>query len=104
MSKMVSARIPDAVYDQALDQLQRLGATPTELIKCAFDYLLQNNSLPSAQPKDASLSHTFEDASKRAFLHKFFRKCMLEVDIPTNIEYDKQTATEAKAAKYEAFA
>lgn len=104
MSKMVSARIPDAIYDQALDQLQSLGATPTELIKCAFDYLLQNNSLPSTQPKEASLSNTFEDASKRKFLQKFFQRCTLSVDIPSDLEYDKQVTIDARTAKYEALA
>ncbi len=32
MSKMVSARIPDALFDQGSAQLEDLGVTPSELI------------------------------------------------------------------------
>lgn len=104
MSRMVSARIPDAVYDQALDQLQSLGATPTELIKCAFDYLIQENALPSARSKKAASSSMLEDASKREFLQNFFRKCTLSIDISSDPEHDKLAAIEARTAKYEALA
>jgi len=40
MSKMISARIPDALYSQASIQLASLGASTSDLVNAAFEYVL----------------------------------------------------------------
>lgn len=56
MSKMVSARIPDALFDQGCARLEELGATQTQLVKAAFDYLLEERSLPQVSRKKRAVA------------------------------------------------
>lgn len=49
MNVMVSARVPVELRDQVSDQLQRIGATPTELINRAYEFVLANKALPEGR-------------------------------------------------------
>lgn len=102
MSRMVTARVPDALYEQGALQLEKIGATTSELVKAAFEYVLKEHSLPKKQAsssKDRTLSK--ERAQELA---KAFQACTLELNIPSDIDYDKQTIREARSARYEALA
>jgi hypothetical protein len=44
---LVSARVSKAKKDACTSVLESLGASTTELINCAFDYVLENKALPS---------------------------------------------------------
>mgnify|MGYP001092759146 CR=1 FL=1 len=59
MSKMVSARIPDALFDQGSAQLEDLGVTPSELIKAAYEYVVKERALPQ-QVRPISQSSSFK--------------------------------------------
>lgn len=99
MSKMISARIPDSVYEQGLSQLKSLGMTPSQLINAAFEYLLSENSLPKANIKgsnDRTLSK-----KDRAHLKNAFKACTINTDIPSDVAYDKKTARESRVARHE---
>lgn len=48
MDTTVSARIPVAVKERASDILREIGATPSQLINAAYEYLLANHQLPTA--------------------------------------------------------
>ena len=47
-SAMVNARIPLAKKEAANSLLEAIGATPSELINSAYDYLLKFGKLPDA--------------------------------------------------------
>lgn len=47
MDAMVSARISVEKRDRANGLLKRIGATPTQLINTAYDYLLETGHLPT---------------------------------------------------------
>ena len=103
MSKMISARVPDAVYEQALSQLDRLGANPSDLVNAAFEYLVEERALPKPSTAKAVKTRALS-REQRHKLSSFFRSCTIEVAMPTDVSYDKRVIAEAKGAKYEALA
>ena len=42
----ISARVPDEVRRQGLSRLRAQGATVSDLVNAAFDYLIQTGELP----------------------------------------------------------
>lgn len=103
MSKMVSARIPDAVYDQACAQLTELGSCPTELINAAFEYVLQERRIPKSKAAPKAQRRKLSEGD-RARLQQMLAACTLDTSIPSDVAHDKMTIAKAKAAKYEALA
>lgn len=101
MSKMVSARISDALFDQGCAQLEELGATQTQLIKAAFDYLIEERSLPQPPRKKRSAVRRSLSEGQRSLLVGKLASCQLDVHIPSEVEYDKSIARRAREAKYE---
>ncbi len=51
-STLVSARVPRAKKDAGVGVLASLGATTSDLINCAFDYVLSHHELPTASAPD----------------------------------------------------
>lgn len=49
MDTTVSARIPVAVKERGGEILKELGATPSQLINAAYQYLLANHELPGTK-------------------------------------------------------
>lgn len=102
MSKTVSARIPDALFDQGSIQLEKLGATTSDLIKSAFEYVLKEHALPSnSEPRNPKRRLTKTQA---ASLRDSLAACSLHLDIPADVAYDKCIAREARIERYEALA
>lgn len=103
MSKMISARVPDALYEQGSIQLEELGASTSELVHAAFEYLLQEHQLPTPTKKTAEKKRVLaKDAKER--LKKLFAACTLNATVPSDIASDKRLAREARGAKHEALA
>lgn len=102
MSKMVSARIPDALFDQGCAQLEELGATQTQLIKAAFDYLIEERSLPQPPRKKRAVARRCLTKKQKQTLAAKLASCQLDIDIPTDVAYAKETAHQMREAKYEA--
>lgn len=104
MSRMVSARVPDAIYDQASIQLDEMGSSPSELINAAFEYLLREKSLPeSAERADAGKRRVLTKG-REATLRHAFGACRLKIDIPSDVSYDKRVVSEARSSKHAALA
>lgn len=101
MSKMVSARIPDALYSQVSMQLSSLGATTSDLMNAAFEYVLENNTLPTARQSKGRQKRRALSKDQRQLIKNVFENCMLDIDIPDDVESDKCYVHAAKAAKYE---
>lgn len=47
----ISARVPDEVRRQGLSRLRAQGATVSDLVNAAFDYLIQTDELPGRASK-----------------------------------------------------
>lgn len=101
MSKMVSARVPDAVFDQAGIELKALGASPSDLVNAAFEYVLKERKLPGTDESKKAHKTRKLSPARQEKLSQLFQRCTLKVDIPGDVAYDKRAAHAARAGKYE---
>lgn len=102
MAKMVTARVPDALFEQASIQLEKIGATTSELVNAAFEYVLQNKSLPKISSTDDKDRHLSKE--KQEELAHIFKACSLNLDLPTDLAYDKRIIQEERVKRYETLA
>lgn len=102
MSKMVSARVPDAVYESACDTLRDIGSSPSELVNAAFEFVLKNKALPSRGREAQRPRHLNKE--QRAKLRQLFADCTLGIGPVDDVADDKRIAREARMAKHEALA
>ena len=89
MSKMISARIPDALYSQASIQLASLGASTSDL------------ALPTAHPSKSKQKKRALSKDQKQLIKNMFKNCMLDLDIPDDVKADKRYAQAVRANKYE---
>ena len=89
MSKMISARIPDALYSQASIQLASLGASTSDLVNAAFEYVLEEHALPTAHPSKNKQKKRALSKDQKQLIKNMFKNCMLDLDIPDDIKADK---------------
>ncbi|WP_251212351.1 hypothetical protein [Adlercreutzia murintestinalis] len=103
MSKMVSARVSDALYERGSAQLEALGATVSELITSAFEYVLKEQTLPCAASGANAVDANARTLSKEKadFLKGFLHDCTLNVSIPADVSYDKQAICAARESRHE---
>lgn len=90
MSKIVTARIPDEIYEQGVDLLNSLGSSTTELINAAFDFIIQTGSLPVA-PKKSGKSRTLNEAQKAQLARKLDASS-LKIELPVDWDYKEELA------------
>ena len=57
MDPVVTARVPAGVRARGTDVLREIGATTSELINAAFDYVIQEHELPRPRRKTADETH-----------------------------------------------
>lgn len=96
-STLVNARIARAKKEASAGILETLGATTSELINSAYDYLLENKQLPMTQKKPFRNSEAFAS---------FIAQSTLEVNWgkhPEIFDY-KEFMSEQKRADYESLA
>lgn len=91
-SILVSARVPAAKREAAAAVLAQIGASTTDLINSAFDFVLSEHALPNARQKASKDAADFQ---------AFCAKSTLGVDWgPEDTDY-KQIIAEGRAARYE---
>lgn len=101
MSKMISARIPDALYSQASIQLASLGASTSDLVNAAFEYVLEEHALPTVHSAKSKQEKRALSKDQKQLINSMFENCMLDLDIPDDIKADKRYAQAVRASKYE---
>lgn len=101
MSKMVSARIPDALYSQASIQLASLGVTTSDLVNAAFEYVLEKHALPTAHQPEGEQKKRVLSKDQKKLINGMFENCMLDLDISDDLKADKQYVQAVRANKYE---
>ena len=102
MSKMVSARVPDALFDQASAQLEKMGATTSDLVNAAFEYVLKEHALPLV-PKRCNPKRRLTK-TQMTNLRNSLAACSLHLDISADVAQDRHTAREARIEHHEALA
>ena len=93
-SPLVAARVPQTQKDSARDVLAQLGATTTDLIQAAFEYVIETHQLPSAP--NANAERTSKDFAS------FLSETTIPIDWPSETVDYKELISEAKRADYEA--
>jgi len=96
-SALVSARVPRAKKEAASSLLESLGSTTSELINSAFEYLIENKSLPTSE---ASISR-----NEQTYI-AFVSEATLSIDWGPEAEFldYKAIIREGKRAEYESLA
>ena len=80
MDSIVTARVPAGIKEQGKDILQKIGATPTDLVNAAYRYVLQEGKLPQVDSrplvsngdKFRKLSAAQKKRLKERFVHTTF--------------------------------
>lgn len=49
MTEIVTARVPAEIRRQGNDILEQLGATPSDLVRAAYDYVIAKEQLPGME-------------------------------------------------------
>lgn len=49
MDAIVTARVPSGIKEQGRIALEKIGATPTDLVNAAYRYVLEEGKLPQTQ-------------------------------------------------------
>ncbi len=96
-SALVSARVPRAKREAAATLLESLGATTSELVNSAFDYLIENRRLP--------VSESAPSRDMAAF-SAFVGEGTLDIDWGPDAEFldYKAIIREGRRAEYESLA
>ena len=95
-STLVSARVPRAKKERAAGVLSALGATTSDLINSAFDYIIATEELPGIP---------IEQGRDAASFASFVRESTVDVEWPDGFEGDyKSLMTEWRSRDYESLA
>ena len=103
-SAVVNARVSAAKRDAAKGILDSLGATTSELINSAYDYLLQTGKLPSAMPAEG-LSRGGDEMDRMADFEEYVSRSTLDIDwgVDAGVDY-RALIARGKQADYERLA
>ncbi len=102
MMVTVTARVPAEIRRQGNAVLEQLSATPTELIRTAYEFVLATGQLPVA--KDNAERDVPElPAEKQRMLAEMIAETTFDVS-PSLLDFDsyKQIRAQGLAEKYEA--
>ena len=93
---LVSARMPAAKKERARGILDSIGATTSDLINSAFDYVIANNQLPAT-------AASAERPSEQDF-EQFVAETTFKIDWPEGTDDYKQLIKEMRLTDYESLA
>ena len=104
MDSIVTARVPVEIKDQVNAMLAQIGATPTQLINSAYEYVLDNGALPETKAA-ASAQHKALPADRESGLLAIFERTTFRVpEAYWQGKSYKELIAEGKRADYEALA
>ncbi len=99
---MVPARILDALFEQRTMELKALGATQSDLINAAFEYVLREKALPAAPTSKETVRSLSPE--KKAELAQALNACTLDISVSADVAEDKAAIRSERAKRYEALA
>lgn len=65
MDAIVTARVPVEIKEQGNALLRAMGATPTQLVNAAYEFLLKEGKLPQAQQKPSARKRKLTTAQRQ---------------------------------------
>lgn len=104
MDAIVTARVPVEVKEQVNEILNEIGATQTQLVNAAYDYVLSQRELPRAKPPSRRTTRRLTAEQMRELRERMERMTIaVPEDFWAGRSY-KDIIAEGKAADYEALA
>lgn len=102
MMATVTARVPAEIRRQGNAVLEQLNATPTELIRAAYEYVLATGQMPVAKDGTGRDASELPDEKQRK-LAEMIAETTFDVS-PSLLDFDsyKQIRAQGLAEKYEA--
>lgn len=104
---IVTARVPVEIKEQGNAVLKKIGATPTELVNAAYQYVLEHGELPAGRSLPADLAgkrRILTEERKRLIQDRVRRTTFAVPASYWQGKTDDQLLGEALREKYEAFA
>ena len=105
MDAMVTARIPVEFKEQGNRILKEIGSSPTKLVNAAYEYLIENRSLPPSRtggPVGSGQGGRRKlTAEQREALESFLARTDLSFAAKATDEDYKRIIAEGKARRYE---
>lgn len=71
MDSIVTARVPSEIKEQGNDVLRAIGATPTQLVNAAYEYVLAYGKLPRMSAGDSDPATRALSAEQKKLLRSF---------------------------------
>lgn len=104
MDAIITARVPVEVKEQVNEILKEIGATQTQLVNAAYDYVLSQRELPIVRPPLRRASRMLTAEQKRDLRERVESMTFaVPEDFWAGRSY-KDIIAEGKAADYEALA
>lgn len=106
MDTIVTARVPIEIKERGRKALSRIGATPTDLVNAAYQYVLANGKLPSSTPSPETLKaqkRTLTAAQKKELEE---RLALSSLNVPDSFwqgKTYKELLAEARQERYARF-
>jgi antitoxin component of RelBE/YafQ-DinJ toxin-antitoxin module len=94
MEDMVTARVPREIRRQGNMVLQRIGATPTQLVNNAYEYVIRHGKLPRASEREKERAQTITPEEREAL-----RDFLVATQLSIPQEWASLSAKEIRAAR-----
>jgi antitoxin component of RelBE/YafQ-DinJ toxin-antitoxin module len=94
MDDMVTARVPREIRQQGNMVLKRIGATPTQLVNEAYEYVIKHGKLPRTNEREGQRTQTFTPEQLEAL-----RGFLTVTQLPIPQEWASLSAKEIRAAR-----
>jgi len=104
MDSIVTARVPVEIKEQVNEVLAKIGATPTQLINAAYEYVLVHGALPEEHTVTAAQHKTLPQDRAQKLRDTFERTTFAIPEAYWQNKSYKELIAEGKKADYEALA
>lgn len=94
MDSMVTARVPREIHRQGNRVLERIGATPTQLVNEAYEYVIKHGKLPRADGREGQRAQAATPEQLEAL-----RSFLTVTHLPIPQEWTSLSAKEIRAAR-----
>ena len=96
MSTMVSARIPNDVYERGVKRLKHIDSNVTDLVKSAFEYVIVSEKLPTEDRSSISPGKKKLTGKKAVEFNEMFAGGLSSINLPENFDYKEDLSSEMR--------
>jgi antitoxin component of RelBE/YafQ-DinJ toxin-antitoxin module len=98
---LVSARVPKEIRRQGNVVLERIGATPTQLVNAAYQYVIEHGALPATKKELSPANRTLSVAQLNKLKARSLRMALPGSELALKNRDLKELLAEGRLADYE---